>query len=210
MDATPLNADARTDFGKGAARKLRAAGKIPALVYRGGDTPTHITVDPQELRLIFQRSQNPNTILTIDIDGTQRNCLLTATQKHPVSRHLLHADFYEVIAGQEVTVEVPVFPQGKAKGAVVGGKIQYIRRSVPVACLPKDIPARIDIDVTEVDLNDFVRASAVELPAGCRLASDNDFNVLACKGRKVEAEESELDEDGEETEGEGEGEGDAE
>lgn len=202
MNTTPLSAAPRTEYGKGAARKLRATGRIPALVYRGGNAPTHISVDPKELRLLFQRAENPNAILALEVDGTTHNCLLTATQKHPVSRALLHADFYEVVEGDEVTVSVPVFHVGKARGAVLGGRINYIRRSVPVTCLPADIPAKIDIDVTEMDLGEFLRASGVVLPEGCRIDVDNDFNVLSCKGRKLEleleAEEAAEAEEGEE------------
>ena len=203
MDAISLQADARTDFGKGAARKLRRTGRIPALVYRGGDQPTHITLDPKELKLIFQRSGNPNTVLAIEVDGATHNCLLTATQKHPLSRDLLHADFYAVVEGQEVTVNVPVFPVGKAAGAVVGGIVQYIRRTVPVTCLPKDIPALIEIDVTAMELNDFIKVSQVVIPDACRIDFKHDYNVLSCKGRKIELEpELEEGEEGEEGEGE--------
>ena len=187
MNTTPLQASSRTDFGKGAARKLRAAGQIPALVYRDGAEPAHIAVDPAELRLIFQRSNNPNTILAIDVNGTKRNCLLTATQKHPVSRNLLHADFYEVREDQTVLVEVPVSPVGKAKGAIVGGKIQRLRHTIPMRALPKDIPALIELDVTPLDLGDMLRASSVEAPAGCTIVAEQDFNIFACKGRRVAA-----------------------
>ena len=192
MNATPLQASAREQFGKGAARKMRRAGQIPALVYRDGGEPTHITVDPAELKLLFQRSGNPNMILTVDVGTGPKNCILTATQKPPLSRELLHADFYEVVADKKVTVNVPVSAVGKPKGAIVGGKIQIVRRTVPLSCLPKDIPAVLEIDVTHMDLGDFYRVDELTPPAGCTVASDRNFNIFALKGRRV-AEEAVLE-----------------
>jgi large subunit ribosomal protein L25 len=187
MDATPLSAQSRTEFGKGAARKIRAAGRIPALVYRDGVEPAHISVDPAELRLIFQRSSNPNTILAIDTGAGVKNCVLTATQKNPVSRRLLHADFFEVREDQKLLVEVPVAHVGKAKGIVVGGKMQNLRHTLPIRALPQNIPAVIEIDVSEMDLGDMMRASAVVPPEGCEVVTTIDFNIFACKGRRTDA-----------------------
>ncbi|MED5373459.1 MAG: 50S ribosomal protein L25 [Myxococcota bacterium] len=187
MDATPLQAQSRTDFGKGAARKLRAAGQIPALVYRDGAEPTHVAVDPQALSLIYQRSNNPNTILGLTVGEQVINCLLVDTQKHPVSRKLLHADFYAIREDESVLVEVPVVPVGKAKGATFGGKIQRLRHTVPVRALPKDIPAVIEVDVSPLDLGDILRSTEVSTPEGCTIVSDTPFNVFACKGRRVAA-----------------------
>lgn len=187
MDATPLQAESRTDFGKGAARKLRAAGLIPALVYRDGAEPTHVAVDPNALRLIYQRSNNPNTIVGLTVGEQVINCLLTDTQKHPVSRDLLHADFYAIREDEAVLVEVPVSPVGKAKGTIVGGKIQRLRHTVPIRALPKDIPALIEVDVTPLDLGDILRSNQINTPEGCTLVTEQPFNVFACKGRRTGA-----------------------
>jgi large subunit ribosomal protein L25 len=189
MDATPLSAESRSEFGKGAARKIRAAGRIPALVYRDGADPAHISIDPAELRLIFQRSSNPNTILAIDTGAGVKHCVLTATQKHPVSRRLLHADFFEVREDETLLVEVPVTHVGKAKGIIVGGKMQKLRHTLPIRALPQNIPAVIEVDVTEMDLGDMLRASAVVPPEGCEVITKVDFNIFACKGRRTEAVE---------------------
>jgi large subunit ribosomal protein L25 len=186
MDATPLQAEARTQFGKGAARKLRQSGRIPALVYRAGGEPTHITLDPAELRLAFQRSGNPNMLLKIDVGTGPKVCLLTDTQKHPLTRELLHADLYEVVEDSLVVVKVPVRSVGKSKGIILGGKLQTIRRDVPLRCLPKDIPPFLSIDVTNVDLGGYYRASMVQAPEGCEVVYENDFNIFAVKGRRVE------------------------
>lgn len=187
MNASQLSAESRAPSGKGAARKLRAAGRIPALIYRGGNEPTHISVDPSELRLIFFRSKNPNTVLSIDVEGSTHLCLLTDTQKHPVSRSLLHADFLEIAEGAAVTVNVPIRAEGKAKGMVVGGKLKRLRRTVPVRCLPKDIPLELVVDISDLDINEFVRVSSLPNPEGGVIVYDNEYNVLSLKGRRSEA-----------------------
>lgn len=185
MNASTLQAEAREQFGKGAAHRLRAAGKIPGLVYSGGNEPLHITLDPAELRLVFQRSGNPNTVLNIKLGDVEKLVLLKATQKHPVSRDLLHADFFEISPDKEVVVEVPIKEFGRAKGLIMGGKLQRLRRTVPVKALPANIPAVIEVDITEMDLGDFMRASDIKAPEGAELSYENDFNVFSMKGRRV-------------------------
>ncbi|MEC7240600.1 MAG: 50S ribosomal protein L25, partial [Myxococcota bacterium] len=85
MDAITVQAEARTDFGKGAARKIRAAGRVPAVIYRAGEEAAHLTVDPNELQLLYRRSGNPNLIVSLDVGGTKHVCVLKDAQKHPVS-----------------------------------------------------------------------------------------------------------------------------
>lgn len=185
MDATPLSAQVREDFGKGAARKLRATGQIPAIIYRDGSEPTHIVLDPAELRLIYYRSGNPNTLLAIQVGDETQVCLLTATQKHPLSRDLLHADFYQVAEDQDVLVEVPITHTGKPVGVVAGGKIQVLRRTVPVRCLPAHIPASITVDISDLDLGEIRRVSQVTAPENTAIVYETDFNVFSVKGRRA-------------------------
>ena len=200
MNAISLSAAARQDYGKGAARKLRRSGRIPALVYSQGSEPTHITVDPHELKLIFQKSGNPNTLLSIEVDGAQHVVLVKDSQKHPVSRNLLHVDFYAVQADAEVVVEVPVKTQGRSHGEKLGGRLQLLRRTVPVACKPADIPANIAAEVSDLHVGDFLRTSNLVAPANTRLAIDHDFDILLCVGKRVEIVE-ETEEEGEGAEG---------
>ncbi len=199
MNAISLSAAARPAFGKGAARKLRRDGLIPALVYAQGGEPTHISVDPHELKLIFQKSGNPNTLLSIEVDGNTHVVLVKDSQKHPVSRSLLHVDFYAVEADREVVVEVPVRTVGKSEGEKLGGRLQMLRRTVPVACMPAHIPATLDADVNGLEVGEFLRTSDLVAPDHTRLAVDHPFDILLCVGKRMEIIEEE-----EETEGEGE------
>lgn len=203
MDAIPLKAAARDTFGKGPARKLRATGAIPGLIYRAGQTPTHIAIDPKELRLLFQRAGGDmNSIINVQVNDSQHFCLLRQTQKHPVSRELLHADFYEITEGDTVVVEIGINPVGKAKGEVVGGQLRVLRRSIRVRCLPKDIPGRITVDISGMDVNDILRLSDMTLPAGCTAVAEGDINIFSMVGRRADADDAdggEGDEAAEET-----------
>ncbi len=204
MNAITLSVDPRGDFGKGAARKLRRDGRIPALIYSKGQEPTHIAVDPHELSHLFQKSGNPNTLLNLQVgDGEAHLCLLKSAQKHPVSRALVHVDFYRVDPDREVRVEVPVRPVGKSEGERLGGRLRILRHTMPFWCKPADIPAAIEIDVTDLAVDEFLRSSQIPAPEKTRAAFDTDFNVIVVIGKRAELEEVEEDEEGE---GEGEGE----
>ena len=122
MATVSLSATPRADFGKGAARKVRAAGLLPAVIYRAGQPATSISLDPHELETAFRRSGNRNTLVDLGVDGSNFVCLVKETQRDPVSSELLHVDFYEVNDQETVTVLVPVEAVGKAAGVVAGGK----------------------------------------------------------------------------------------
>lgn len=191
MDAQNVQAETRTDFGKGAARKLRAAGRIPAVVYRAGGESSHYSVDPNTLQLMYRRIGNPNLLINLEADGKSRLVILKDAQKHPLTRALLHIDFYEVNAKEEVAVEVLVRISGKAAGETFGATISYMRRTLRIAAKPADIPAEIHLDVSGMDVGDFLRAGDVVLPKGVSLAVDPGTDLLACAGKRALEEESE-------------------
>ena len=110
MANVSLNVSSRTDMGKGAARKIRAQGLLPAVIYRAGQPATSVSLDPRELENAFRRTGNRNTLVDIGVDGKTFTCLVKQTQRDPVSAVLLHVDFYEVDGGEEVTVVVPHQP----------------------------------------------------------------------------------------------------
>jgi large subunit ribosomal protein L25 len=187
MDTTPIKAESRSDFGKGAARKLRSQDRVPATIYRDGKTPTHVTMNAHELSLIYQKSNNPNLVLAIDVDGTTHHAILKEAQKHPISRELLHLDFYQVLEGVKLTVEVPVRTKGRALGATLGGQIRLLRRTVRTVGAPESLPACIEVDVSPLNIGDFIRASALTAPEGCEFVIEHDYNILTCYGKKSAA-----------------------
>ena len=184
MATINLKAESRESTGKGAARKIRATGSIPSVVYRGGESATSVSINPKELELQFQRSGNPNTLVELELADGARTCLVQKVQRHPVSGEILHVDFYEVVPDQQVQVNVPVETEGRAAGVRAGGKLQLIQRELTVRCRPGDIPATVKVDVTNLEIGKFIRASQVPAPANTELVITTDANVVTVIGKR--------------------------
>lgn len=184
MDNT-IQATPRVAHGKGSARKTRAAGHLPAVVYGPKTTPQSISVDPDLLVGIFKHTRDRNTVVEVKIgDGAAVPCLVREVQRHPLSREILHVDFYAVDPNGEVEVMVPLTTVGRAKGALLGGRIRLIRRSIKAMCRYDRIPSNFVIDVTELDIGDMVKASEVPLPEGVSLVYDHDYNIVTLYGKR--------------------------
>jgi large subunit ribosomal protein L25 len=179
IDQTTLAAQLRDRSGKGVARRLRGQSLIPAVVYGPhSEKPLTIAVDPKALREAIKTPHRLNTILTLKLDGGgERVAMLKTYQQDPVTRSLLHADFYEVRLDEPVTVPVPVALVGKPEGAAAGGILQQNRRELEVVCLPKDIPERIEVDVSHLKIAQALHVSDVKAPAGVKLRFATDFTV---------------------------------
>jgi large subunit ribosomal protein L25 len=188
MATVNLSANPRSDMGKGAARKLRAQGLMPAVIYRAGQPATSISLDPHALEQAFRRTGNRNTLVELGIDGNNFVCLVKATQRDPVNAELLHVDFFEVDSGEHVVVDVPVSTVGKSAGEVEGGKLRIIRRDLRLRCKPSDIPDTIVVDVTKLSVGDFTRVSGIEAPAGAEIIAGSDFNVVTVLGKRADLE----------------------
>jgi len=181
---TTIAASSRAETGKGSARKTRAAGRIPAVIYGAEGASRPITVDPKALLDIFRLSQNRNTVIHVDVDGSPVPALVKDAQRHPVSREVLHVDFYQLAPGQRVEVMVAVNPVGRPAGAAIGGKIHLYRRDLKVSCPWDNIPATVDIDVTPLEIGDTFKVSAIDLGEGRSVVFDRDFPVAICAGKK--------------------------
>lgn len=184
MDTT-IPASTRLPDGKGAARKLRKEGRIPAVVYGPGGEPQSIAVDPKALFDVFRLSQDANTVVTLDIDGTPQTTLVRAVQRHPVSREIRHVDFYRVGADRKVEVMVPVEGTGRPAGAIHGGRLRLIRRAVRTRAPFDRIPRSFVVDITPMEIGDMVKASQIPTPDGVEIVYDHDFNVLTVYGKKA-------------------------
>jgi large subunit ribosomal protein L25 len=192
MATVSISATSRTETGKGAARKIRALGQIPAIIYRAGQPATSVVIDPNELENAFRRTANRNTLVKIGVDDKSFTCLVKKTQREPASDVLLHVDFYEVDKSEAVTVLVPVKTSGKSLGEVAGGSLRIIRRELTVSCKPSDIPEAIEVDATPLNIGDFVRVSGVKPPKGVEVVALHDFNVVTVIGKRDELEEEEV------------------
>jgi large subunit ribosomal protein L25 len=200
---TTLAATIRTDSGKGIARKLRAAGKLPAVMYGPGHDAVPVVVDPTELQNIFRLTGDKNTIVDLQVDGRGVPALVRDVQRHPVTRELLHVDFFCVAEGRKIEVLVPVEPVGEPVGAVLGGRIRLIRRVLRARCEYGAIPSSFIVNVDHLDVNDMIRVSEIVPPEGVELVYDVDYNVITLYGKAMALEEEE-EEEGEGEEGEGE------
>jgi large subunit ribosomal protein L25 len=174
MDTT-LDVVKREGRGKNASRRLRAAGRIPGVVYgqRVNGTPPEgvpVAVDPKAVLRILHSEAGANTLITLKLDGGESRVMVKEYQLDPVTHQLLHADFYQLAMDRAITVTVPVLIKGEPKGAKLqGGMLDFVTRELQVQCLPADIPEHIALDVSELMLHQSIRLRDLpENPSCCR------------------------------------------
>jgi large subunit ribosomal protein L25 len=167
MDAIKVSASRRDDHGKGAARRLRNEGKIPAVAY-GKSLPTQaIAIGPEAIKAVLSSARGRNTVVNLDVDGKAGlTVLLSDYQYHPMTRSLLHADFVQIHLDQPVNVDVPLELTGKAAGITAGGTLRQVFRKLPIRCLPNNIPVKITHDVSPLGLDGHVATKDLALPEG--------------------------------------------
>ena len=181
MDAT-LEVVKREGRGKNEARRLRVAGRIPAVVYgarKAGQAPegVPVAVDPKEVLRILHSESGANTLINLKLDGGESRVMVKEFQLDPVTHQLLHADFYQLSMDRAIVVTVPILIKGDPKGAKLqGGVLDFVTREVQVQCLPADIPEHIDIDVSELMLHQAVRLR--DLPENPKWKSLNDPDTM--------------------------------
>jgi large subunit ribosomal protein L25 len=161
-----VEAEPREDFGKNAARRLRHAGRIPAVVYGGGGPAIPITVDPRKISEVLHSESGHNAIFTLDIRGkAPARVMLREWQVDPIHGDLLHVDMVRVARDTRLKLKVPIHVTGEAQGVKVqGGIFEFVLREVEVECLPDDIPDHITVDVTELMIGRNLRVE--HLPVG--------------------------------------------
>jgi large subunit ribosomal protein L25 len=189
---TVLEAKRRDSFGRNNAGRLRREGRIPAVIYGGPEQASEsLAVDPKALLGILRSESGVNTLITLKLDGTSTGTrvLVKEYQVHPVTQHLLHADFYRVAMDKAIRVTVPVHLSGEAKGVKAqGGVVDFVHREIVVECLPADIPENISVDITELMLHDGVRVRDVQTAGKWKALSDADMLIVHVVAPKVEAE----------------------
>lgn len=162
-----LKASPRDGVGKGAAKRLRRTGQVPAIAYGKGRATTPLSVLPKEVLVILRSELGKNSVLSLETDGgTKLLAMIRDYSYHPVTRDLEHVDFVEVRLDQPVDVDVPLFHTGKPVGVTLGGVLRQVYRTVPVRCLPDRIPVKLEIDVTHLKLNEAVSTQELKLAEG--------------------------------------------
>jgi len=179
VQRTELSAKNREGSGKGPARKLRAQGLIPAVIYgRHLKAPSRIAVEPGAVKKAIATTQKFNTLIALKVDGGDpRLVLLKDYQQDPVSRELLHADFIEVREAEPVKVKVPLVLTGRAEGVALGGILSQSRRDLEVWALPNAIPEKIEADVTHLKIAQALHISDIKLPEGVKVKTHVNFTL---------------------------------
>jgi large subunit ribosomal protein L25 len=201
-----LKAQPRQEQGKSATRKMRAAGRIPAVVYGHGDETRMISVDAHELELLFAKVHYENTIIEVDVEGAAGpvKTLVREVQSHAYRPQVLHVDFQQVHAGESVHVQVPIRLLGTAVGTRVGGVLMQTVTDLDVRCMPDRIPEVIEVDISALGINDSIHLRDIQLPDGVEAQIDADRTIcsitpptVGVAGTAAEAEEAVAGEPGE-------------
>ncbi len=201
-----LSAQKRDATGKGVARKLRAAGRVPAVLYGKDEDPLAVSIDAREAMHLFQAISVDNTIINVQVEGESEDMetLVREVQVHPFRADLLHVDFYRIQRGVAIEVDVPVQFEGTPAGVREGGGLlEIILHDLRVKCLPSNIPETIVIDVTGLEVGDSLHVSEIEAPQDVEFVTDDIRTICSVALPKV-VEEPELEEaiEGELEEGE--------
>jgi len=163
MAMQALKGACRRGIGKGVARKLRQTGSIPAVYYGRGEDPIVLTVVVKELEEVILKAEGSNVIVDLKVDGdggSDRKALIREIQRDPVGGHILHLDLQHISLTERITVEVPIVLTGIPIGVKDGGGIlEHLLREVEVECLPTDIPSRLEIDVSALNIGDSLHVS---------------------------------------------------
>jgi len=188
-----LSAQAREATGKGASRKLRATGRVPAVIYGYGESTRKLTVDAHEFDLLRMHVHVESTVIDLNIEGEPApvRALVRELQSHPYRDEVLHVDFYQIHAGERVTVEVPVRLVGHAPGVKAGGLMQQTLVALEVRCLADSIPDVIEASVAGMEIGDSIHVSDLALPEGVEPQIDPERTVCSLIPPTVVAAEEE-------------------
>jgi large subunit ribosomal protein L25 len=205
MSETVLQAEVGRRAGSSDARRLRADGKIPAVVYGHGMDPISVSVDRRELRQALSGAAGMNTILDLTVDGTVYPSLIKDIQRHPVKRSVQHIDFIQVNLNEEIVVSIPIHLEGEAKDVSAnGGLVDLAMQELQVRTTPRNIPDSVIIDVSEMTMDTVIRVEDIPLPSGVAAEADADAAVVTVLVMRATVED---EEDAAATEAAGEGEG---
>ncbi len=190
-EAEKIQAESRTEFGKGAARRIRRENKVPAVVYGHGNDPIHITL-PGHATMMALKHGGANSVLELDIDGKSQLALTREVQVDPIRRTLEHIDFVAVIKGEKVTVDVPVLLVGEAARETL---VVTENTTVQIEAEATHIPEAIEVDITDAPAGTQILASDLKLPAGSTLLLDAETLIVnVTEMQSAEALEAELEE----------------
>jgi large subunit ribosomal protein L25 len=184
-----LQAQPRQDAGKGVARKLRAAGRVPAVLYGHGKDARSLSVDAKDLFHLLHGAAGGNVLIDLVIDGKKTMAMPREIQRDHVRGEYLHVDFLEVRRDEKVTVDVPIHLVGESAGVKAGGVLEHHLWDLRIECLPQDLPDAIEADISALNVNDTLRVGDVVVPDVCTVLTPDDETIAAVvppQAREVE------------------------
>jgi large subunit ribosomal protein L25 len=180
MATVNLSATARTDRGKGAARKLRSSGQVPAVIYGSAREAASLSINERDLDRLLGTIAAESTVIELGVDGGRpTKTLIREIQRHPFKRMILHVDFQELVAGEKVTVNIPLVLVGIPEAVRAGGAVMdQVLRELEIEVDPSDIPNHIDVDVSTLELGHSLHVSDLKLPPGVEVLADPETTIV--------------------------------
>ena len=191
METLTLTAEVRAGRGKGPARRLRMHGQIPAIFYGPGIDPTPLAVHPKELARTLMTGMGRNAVIRLSVDGREELCMVKDLEIHPVTRKILHADFYRVAEDRPLIIEIPIRTEGRAPGVAEGGRLNIAIRALPIRTLPTRIPPSITVDVSALELNRVIQVKDLALDPTIEVLLSENQTIVSCTEERRPALEEE-------------------
>jgi large subunit ribosomal protein L25 len=176
---TVLKAQTRDGRGKGAARKLRAQGLVPGVLYGHGVDPVAISLSSQDLLHFFRSTHGATTVFDLEVDGTKHMAIAREIQRDHLHGRYVHIDFLAVRRDEKVRMSVDIHETGEAPGVKTGGVIEHHLREVEIECLPGDVPEQITADISSLELGDMLRLGDIPVPSGVTFLTDPETPVIS-------------------------------
>ncbi len=201
MKSVPLKAFPRTQSRRNGARKLRAAGRVPAIIYGQQAKPQNIELSAKEFGDLIHHSASENLLVDLSVESdarAKRLALVQEIQHHPLDGDVLHVDFHEVTENEKVVIMVPLETSGEAAGVKnSGGVLEHVVFKVKVRALPKDLPEQLIVDVTSLELGKSIHLGDIKAPAGVEILGDKHISVISVAMPRTEEEETTATAEGE-------------
>jgi large subunit ribosomal protein L25 len=189
MSTASLNASVRTDRGTGVGRKLRAAGSVPAVIYGHGREPQSLTLNTREIDKLLTQISAASTVIELNVDGATSKTLIREIQRHPFKRNIVHVDFQQLVAGEKITVNVPLRFHGVPDGVRInGGILEETMHQVHLRVDPSNIPDHIDVDVTPLTIGHNLHIRDLQLPEGVSVLDEPSATVCLVAAPKAATE----------------------
>ena len=191
MATVSFTAQARDTKGKGAARSLRARGQIPAVIYGHDHAPQSLALNARDLDKMLGHIQAESTVIEVTVDGKTSKTLIREIQRHPIKRQILHVDFQALVAGEKVTVNIPITLIGIPEGVKLeGGVMEQPLRELEIEVDPSSIPDHVELDVSNLKIGDSLHVSDIKLAEGVTILDDPETSVAVVAAPRAVIEET--------------------